>query len=436
MTEEKIEEKKNKSPITIGKDILELLSSGMYLDPLTIYREYIQNCCDSIEDALKQGIFADIIQSKVDVNVNYIDRSVSIIDNGAGIPKSKFLKTLLSFGNSSKRGTSARGFRGIGRLAGLAYCQELIFTSKYKGEDEISVLKWDCRKIKSLLTDHEIDLDLAEIVEMSTSSSIEKSENKEEHFFKVEMKKIIRLKNDILLNSIEIEQYISQTAPVPFSDKFKFKNEIKNMLKEYFYLPEHNIYLNGNERITRLYRNTFEFSSKTTDEINSFEKVEVTDNDNNVLAVGFLLHHSYLGAIHKNTKLSGLRARVGNIQIGNNLIFLDLYPEIRFNSWTIGELHVLSEKLIPNGRRDDFEKNNQYYNFQNYVTLTTKRIADICRNKSQIRNQEKIVDFTKVKHNKKQEAVNNIIKVAKNHVKDEKKIKEIQTAIFEELSKF
>ena len=75
-----------------------------------------------------------------------------------------------------------------------------------------------------------------------------------------------------------------------------------------------------------------------------------------MLAVGFLLHHSYLGAIHRNTKLSGLRARVGNIQIGSNLIFLDLFPETRFNAWTVGELHVLSDKLIPNGRRDDFEK--------------------------------------------------------------------------------
>ena len=35
--------KKNNNEVTVGKDILELLTSGMYLDPLTIYREYIQN---------------------------------------------------------------------------------------------------------------------------------------------------------------------------------------------------------------------------------------------------------------------------------------------------------------------------------------------------------------------------------------------------------
>ena len=53
---------------------------------------------------------------------------------------------------------------------------------------------------------------------------------------------------------------------------------------------------------------------------------------------------------------SGLRARVGNIQIGENTLFLDQYHESRFNAWTIGELHILSPKLVPNGRRDDFEK--------------------------------------------------------------------------------
>ena len=39
--------------IIIGKDILELLSNAMYVEPLTIYREYLQNSADSIDDAVK-----------------------------------------------------------------------------------------------------------------------------------------------------------------------------------------------------------------------------------------------------------------------------------------------------------------------------------------------------------------------------------------------
>lgn len=37
--------------IVIGKDVLELVSSAMYVDPLTIYREYVQNAADSIDEA-------------------------------------------------------------------------------------------------------------------------------------------------------------------------------------------------------------------------------------------------------------------------------------------------------------------------------------------------------------------------------------------------
>ena len=59
------------------------------------------------------------------------------------------------------------------------------------------------------------------------------------------------------------------------------------MLNKYFTLPEHNIYLNGNEKITRIFRNTFEFNSTVEDTIANFEEVKVIDNDDNLLAVGF-----------------------------------------------------------------------------------------------------------------------------------------------------
>jgi HSP90 family molecular chaperone len=42
--------------IFIGKDILKLLSTSRYIDPLTMYREYIQNAADAHDaDAAKSG---------------------------------------------------------------------------------------------------------------------------------------------------------------------------------------------------------------------------------------------------------------------------------------------------------------------------------------------------------------------------------------------
>ena len=38
---------------TVGKNILENLTTGMYYDSKVIYREYIQNACDQIDKAEK-----------------------------------------------------------------------------------------------------------------------------------------------------------------------------------------------------------------------------------------------------------------------------------------------------------------------------------------------------------------------------------------------
>jgi hypothetical protein len=107
-----------RDPIVIGKDVLELLSSSMYVDPMTIYREYVQNAADAID-------LGRVEDGRVDIQIDPNERRIRIRDNGAGVPSEQFASRLINLGASAKRGTSARGFRGVGRLAGLGYCQEL-----------------------------------------------------------------------------------------------------------------------------------------------------------------------------------------------------------------------------------------------------------------------------------------------------------------------
>src|ERR1700684_2915492 len=111
--------------IRIGKDVIEILTSGMYVSPVTIYREYIQNAADSIDAARSEGILSSRSRGRVAVELDHATRSERIRDNGVAIAASAALSTLLSVGASPKRGTQARGFRGVGRLSGLAYCREI-----------------------------------------------------------------------------------------------------------------------------------------------------------------------------------------------------------------------------------------------------------------------------------------------------------------------
>src|SRR5690348_3887992 len=112
--------------IVIGKDVLELLTGAMYVDPLDIYREYIQNAADATDEARGAKLPNDH-SADVQIHIDHQERLVRIRDYGASIPAPEFARRLTAIGGSGKRGSHLRGFRGIGRLSGLGYCQELVF---------------------------------------------------------------------------------------------------------------------------------------------------------------------------------------------------------------------------------------------------------------------------------------------------------------------
>src|SRR6266496_200870 len=106
-------------PVTIGKDTLELLSSGMYIEPLSIYREYVQNAADSLDEAAALGLQLARSGGSIEITMNPSERWIKLRDQGVGIRESSFTKTLTTIGSSKKRRMAARGFRGIARLASL-----------------------------------------------------------------------------------------------------------------------------------------------------------------------------------------------------------------------------------------------------------------------------------------------------------------------------
>lgn len=137
-----------------GANILENLTTGMYQDSKIIYREYIQNSCDQIDKAIKEGILNQG-EGKISMWLDPGQRSISIEDNATGIPVALFQRTLGNIADSDKKIGENKGFRGIGRLCGLAYCKELVFTSSAKGEDTISTMVCDAKKMRSLIEGNE-----------------------------------------------------------------------------------------------------------------------------------------------------------------------------------------------------------------------------------------------------------------------------------------
>ena len=102
--------------LLVGKFTLESLTSGLYVSPLDLYREYVQNAADSIDEALEQGILRKG-DGKILITVSESKRMIKIVDNGTGVGIRDIYENLIDIGNSKKRHSNSRGFRGIGRLS-------------------------------------------------------------------------------------------------------------------------------------------------------------------------------------------------------------------------------------------------------------------------------------------------------------------------------
>src|SRR5437660_778063 len=86
-----LEEHITESDILIGKDVLELLTGAMYVEPLSIYREYTQNSCDAIDQARLVSASPAKGPGKIDILVDAGARSVRIRDDGIGVPAKDFV---------------------------------------------------------------------------------------------------------------------------------------------------------------------------------------------------------------------------------------------------------------------------------------------------------------------------------------------------------
>lgn len=374
--------------VRIGKDILELVSSAMYVEPLTAYREYLQNAADSIEAAREMGLLGAEAPGTVDIDIDQATRTVRIRDNGTGIPSAEVVSRLLGIGGSAKRGTKARGFRGVGRLAALGYAQSLTFRTRADGEASVSQLVWDARRIRDAMSDPSTT-DLAGIVASVVDLHELPGGEFPDRFFEVEIGRIVRQRGDRLLNVDAVTAYLRQVAPVPFSPAFPHAEEISSALRAGG-LAELIVRIDGGEPLDRPHRDTIPMGNGLG-AVGELEVMELPGLDGGLGAIGWFVHHDYQGAIPTGALVKGVRVRMGNVQIGDHTVLQGIFPEDRFNSWSIGEVHVFDRRIVPNGRRDDFEANAHYANVVNQLSPLGRDIARRCRTSSARRS--KLRDF-------------------------------------------
>lgn len=335
-----------------GKNILENLTTGMYSDSRVIYREYVQNSCDAIDAAVNSEII-DRKDTSIDIDIDTEKREIRIRDNGNGIRKEDFMRVLSDIANSDKKRAVDKGFRGIGRLCGLAYCHEMQFISSAVGEAEASVMTWDARKMRTMLNDdrkHTADEVLESILTPSSQSA-----DAGDHFFEVIMTGVTSA--DLLDKDI-IRDYLAFEIPVPYPNKFMFSGQICDHAKSLgLSIDEYNVFVNS-EQLFKGYTTRIYSGGKVHDEIKKLEFKDFYDENDRLIAWMWLGLSSLNGQIKpQGNAQRGFRLRKGNIQIGESGTLRRLFKDARGNEYFIGEVFAIHPELIPNARRDYFNEN-------------------------------------------------------------------------------
>ncbi len=408
--------------INIGVNLIEILTTGMYQDARTIFREYVQNSCDAID---KAG------GGSISIILNANDGYICIADNGCGIPAADFKETLRNIAQSEKSSAVDKGFRGIGKLCGLAYCDKLIFTATAKGENIANSMYFDAAKLQeNFYVGSKVSAyDMLSKVTAFSKSSVDVNS----HGFKVEL---FGVKTAELLDAEGIIKYLSFVAPVPYSAEFTFADKIRAHAESLGHkIDEYQITVNGTQ-IFKGYTNIIS-TRGFRDELFDVSFKNFYDGKN-LLAWSWIGLTGFKGQIKSDIDSRGLRLRKGNIQIGDETALQGFFKEVRGTYYFVGEVFAVNSQLIPNSQRDYFVPNKERTafeeNLREYFTELYRLYhgaSDINSAKKKIRDYRDALDAFPVDGGK---SVENIIRAKFKLIEAGDKAKQAQCNIHNEIS--
>ena len=370
-----------------GADIIASLSIGLYNNPMSVYRELVQNATDAYQEAgtPPEG-------RKIDITIDRRERIISVRDFATGLNASELADNVLTIGRSHKRGLGFRGFRGIGRLAALGFCRTVIFRSRKSVDDAVHEVIWNATEFRKHLSS-ELPAGIGGVSEFISLRPTDADIEWPETFFECEMQHVLMTNRDMLLNPDLVTAYLMEHCPVPFADDFPFEREVRRIVGD-GNLFDTLISINGGDQLRRPHTDSVVHPVEDR-LLTSFDFVEsihelddLTDPAGLPLARGWIIDHDFPGALPSSSLVGGLRARIGNMQIGSNRIFDGLFKEPRFNQWLVGEIHILTPSIRPDTRRENFELSAQLEDLTNALEVFARRMANRCRERSASRKRQ------------------------------------------------
>lgn len=393
--------------IHFGKNIISILTSGMYKDPEFLFREYIQNAADQIDKDRGN----DDSDESICIFLDKDNREIRIEDKATGIPNKDVHRILGNIAASEKVAGTDKGMFGIGRLGGLSYCDTLVFETSYRGENMASIMTWDAKKLLENVGKGNNHIDAATLIS-SVISTTTQAADPTSHYFKVILKNIPE-RFSFLLDKERIMNYLRMTAPVKVDErKFSDYGRVREFLRTHDIAepPTYRVFLN-NEEVKKPYHTFTDAPVRTEKQkIKKIEKKIFTDDKGRIQAwawVGIRDFSEGTSVIKQDCIFRAIRLRLHNIQIGGEDTLTSLYNEDKAAKYFVGEIHVLDTSLTPNARRDYFELTPEFDLFQKQVKDFLNKLFKQVRNdsnlssvKKQIKTQEEILASFQDKKNR------------------------------------
>ena len=346
---------------------------------------------------------------------------------------------------SDKDGITERGFRGIGRLGGLAYAEKVQFVTTAIGDATKTIMTCDCVRMQQLL--QKSNNETSDIMETfkAISTFEEQPEDSNEHYFEVRLLGVPQESG--LLDEDDVIRYLSETAPIDFdSQQFPQARKIRDHFSEKgFPITCYKILRGARKKpIYKLYSRSLSTGkqgrTKTKDFVRDVEFIYKEASDGKPLYIGWLAITDFSGVI-SDESVQGIRFRKGNILVGNGTTFANFFPSEGHNANRMfaGEIHVLHDELVPNSQRDDFEPSTAYNEMRKSLselagTINRKYRRGTSEATSALRNLTKLneeqkelegkIDSGAITSDEKREQIaERLEKIARTREKEEKTVR-------------
>ncbi len=352
-----------------------ILSEDLYPRKLEIVREYIQNASDALDEYRSIAELLDD-RSEPQIKISIQGRSLLIFDTGTGMDAEEMLK-LKRIAYSEKRLGEEAGYKGIGRLAGIAVADKLKISSTSYGDTKLHHFEFRAGEMRQDVSSKK------RVGEQEPASQVINRHTKiwtteidaESHYTMVELRDI----RDSCLDILEVDklkEYIADIAPVEFAPDAEFTHGslISRKLREH--VPDYSpkaIYLatSSGER-TRIYKPHTNAMALAAPE---FVEVRNPSNKQELLAYCWYASkgRQILGKVRpvgkifsvdgggpeERHRLAGLVYKLFGFSIGDrSLPQRTLWTTTPQRAqWFTGEIHIVDKTVLPTTDRSNFVEN-------------------------------------------------------------------------------